>query len=558
MSFAAHFKKIAVGVLALVLLAGLVWFGRPAYRDWKQGRLLAQAKEFIAKSDFRNATLCARKVLAMNPANLEATRVMAKVTAALRSPVTVDWWRRIAELEPDVAQNHLEFATAALACSQAATAAKALSAIPEAQRQTVSYHMTAGIVAAAVKQLSLAERHFAAAVALEPTNQMAQLNLAILHIQATDTNAANRGRTALEALCDSPQYGRDALRHLVRDATRQGEFSRAATLAQKLQALPSAAFEDRILYLSALKANDDETWRRQFELMQKSGEQKPELLLPLAAWLTEHEGPDASLKWLQALPLTIRSNQPVPMAMVDAYTAKKDWQSLKDYLSEQNWAGADFLRRATLARAHREAGEALASQVNWKAALKAASDRPKALTALLALLESWKWQDEKEELLWVLIQRFPAERWAFQSLNDFYLASSNTRGLHKLYSSVVGYNVADPAAKNNFAATALLLNVQTNRAHELAREVYRVNPQNGIFASTYAYSLYLQGKAEEALKVLEKLKPESLTAPSVAVYYGAVLAATDQRQKAMKYLDLAEQGKLLPEEQALVAATRTH
>jgi tetratricopeptide (TPR) repeat protein len=241
---------------------------------------------------------------------------------------------------------------------------------------------------------------------------------------------------------------------------------------------------------------------------------------------------------------------------VDAYTAKKDWQSIKDYLSDQNWAGADFLRRATLARAHLEAGEALASQVNWKAALKAASDRPKALAALLTLLESWNWQNEREELLWVLVQRFPGERWAFQSLNDFYLASNNTRGLHKLYSSVIGYDVADAAAKNNFAATALLLNTQTNRAHELAREVYKVNPQNGIFASTYAYSLYLQGKVDEALRVFERLNPESLTAPSIAVYYGAVLAATDQRPKALKYLDLAEQGKLLPEEQALVAAVR--
>lgn len=556
MSFTAHIKKIVICVVALALLAGAGWYGRPVYRDWKQRRLLKQAREFVAQADLRNATLCARKVLAMNPTNLEATRLMAKVTVALRSPVAVDWWRRIAELEPDVAQNHLEFATAALAYNQTATAAKALSVVPEAQRHTAGYHMTAAIVAAAVKQLSLAERHFTAALALEPTNQMAQLNLAVLQIQATDTNAVNTGRARLEALCDSPQHGRDALRHLVRDATRRGEFSRAATLAQKLQSLPSAAFEDRLLYLSALKANHDDAWRQQFDLMQEAGGQKPEPLLQLAAWLREHEGPDASLKWLQALPLTVRSNQPLSMATVDAYTAKKDWQSIKDYLSDQNWAGADFLRRATLARAHLEAGEALASQVNWKAALKAASDRPKALAALLTLLESWNWQNEREELLWVLVQRFPGERWAFQSLNDFYLASNNTRGLHKLYSSVIGYDVADAAAKNNFAATALLLNTQTNRAHELAREVYKVNPQNGIFASTYAYSLYLQGKVDEALRVFERLNPESLTAPSIAVYYGAVLAATDQRPKALKYLDLAEQGKLLPEEQALVAAVR--
>jgi hypothetical protein len=58
------------------------------------------------------------------------------------------------------------------------------------------------------------------------------------------------------------------------------------------------------------------------------------------------------------------------------------------------------------------------------------------------------------------------------------------------------------------------------------------------------------------LKVLEALKPDQLEVPSVAAYYGVLLAANDEPEKAAKYLELAEKGQLLPEEKALLAEAK--
>ena len=54
----------------------------------------------------------------------------------------------------------------------------------------------------------------------------------------------------------------------------------------------------------------------------------------------------------------------------------------------------------------------------------------------------------------------------------------------------------------------MLLQAWEKKPHELAREVYQKGTNNSAFVSTYAYSLLVQQKAGEALKIIEDL-PEN-------------------------------------------------
>jgi hypothetical protein len=58
------------------------------------------------------------------------------------------------------------------------------------------------------------------------------------------------------------------------------------------------------------------------------------------------------------------------------------------------------------------------------------------------------------------------------------------------------------------------------------------------------------------LIVFERLKPDQLEQPSVALYYAIVLQATGNAERARKYLDIAAGTKLLPEEQTLLIQAR--
>jgi Flp pilus assembly protein TadD len=91
------------------------------------------------------------------------------------------------------------------------------------------------------------------------------------------------------------------------------------------------------------------------------------------------------------------------------------------------------------------------------------------------------------------------------------------------------------------------------RARRVAAEIKNKEPLNGAYVSTYAFSLQTKGDVKGALKAMDQLSQDQLRDPSVAAYYGVVLAAAGQKEKAREYLDLAAQANLLPEEKALVA-----
>jgi Flp pilus assembly protein TadD len=133
------------------------------------------------------------------------------------------------------------------------------------------------------------------------------------------------------------------------------------------------------------------------------------------------------------------------------------------------------------------------------------------------------------------------------------LVAGNTRGLNKVYSTMASWTPKNFAVQNNLAATSLLLKLNLPKAHALAKEVFAEHSDQAIVTSTYAFSLHLQGRTKDGLAALGKLKPEALETPSVALYYGVLLCAAGDTNKAGKYLDIAQKADLLPEEKTLAS-----
>ena len=94
----------------------------------------------------------------------------------------------------------------------------------------------------------------------------------------------------------------------------------------------------------------------------------------------------------------------------------------------------------------------------------------------------------------------------------------------------------------------MLLNSEQHKPHELARELFEQQKDNPVFVATYAFSLHLQKKNAESLRLMSQLKPEQLDQPNIAGYYGLMLATAGDKASAKKYLDLAAKARLLPEE----------
>ena len=550
-------RRIKIAILtgmALVLAAVGLWFGRPVYRNWQQDRFLRQAQDYLAKADYRNASLCARKTLAVNPANLRACRLMAQLAEAVKAPELLQWSQRIVDLEPNVLQNRLDLAKVAFVQGDLPSAQKALAGVDDASRRTAAFHEMAALLAAAANQIPLSEAHFAAAAKLEPENKRLQLNLAVLHLQARNQEVVDEARQSVEKLTTDQKFRLDALRILTTAALHTNDLAGALSTASRLAVDPLATFDDRLTHLTILARLKHPELPARLAAMQKEAEKKAEEVYGLAAWMSKNRTPDDALKWLNVLPSDLRQQWPVVMATVDALMAKKDWSTLETFVQERKWAEMEFTRLALLARVAAEHKQGLSQQSSWRGAIKEADERPRALTALLQMASAWNWPEQKEELLWLILQRFPKERWTLAELNQWYQQTDNTRGLNKVYAAMTGYSAKDIVSKNNYAATALLLRANLPEAHRLAKENYDQRPDDPVPASTYAYSLHLQSKTADGLKVLQKLKPDQLEAPGIAAYYGVLLAANGDAVKARRYLELANRAKMLPEEKALVQA----
>jgi hypothetical protein len=247
------------------------------------------------------------------------------------------------------------------------------------------------------------------------------------------------------------------------------------------------------------------------------------------------------------------------MAISDCYIGTQDWPKLEAYLKEKNWEHQEFLRLAVLAGASARQNDPAKAKSLWQSAVAEATGSLRALQVLLRLSGDWRWNQEREDLLWLIAERFPSEGMALQALEDWYVQQGNTRSLNRLYTHIVNSSLKESSesikfvvAKNNLASTLMLLNQQLPRAHDLASEVYKFKSDNAAFATTHAFSLHLQGNTPEAVRVMETLTAEMREIPAVAAYYGVLLAAQGETAKARKYLEIAQKSKLLPEERKLV------
>jgi tetratricopeptide (TPR) repeat protein len=256
----------------------------------------------------------------------------------------------------------------------------------------------------------------------------------------------------------------------------------------------------------------------------------------------------------------------VTLLAAECQTALQDWKGLQASLESQNWGESEFIRRALKSRALRGQDLGGAAKGEWEQALKKATaiaapngrpQTPQPFFTLLQFTGQWKWQSETEELLWSLVNNFPKERSAAQTLAQVLYAGNQTRPLLMFYSQELKRFPASLAIKNNLAMIALLLDAQELKPHDLAREIYQQAPTNSSYASTYAFSLHLQKKDAEALKVMLQLTPQALEDPSIAGYYGLILKATGNPEKARVYFDRAARAKLLPEEKKLFDRAKT-
>lgn len=573
----------------LILLFGLILIpvallcGRPAYLRHKEARCLRQAEAFLANGDRDNASLCARQVLQLNVTNVSACLVMARLAERSGSPAALDWLVRVCQLAPTPA-HQLNLAACALHFERPPynLAARALGGLKPTANRLPAFQVLSAELALKLNRSDEAAEFFKEAARLEPRNGLHRLNLAVLELQSTNLAQANTARAVLHRLSSDATLGPFALRWLKADALQRGKAAEAESMSVRLIAHPRAQLADQLDYLAILQLLSAGVTNRSSPATDPVARTIRSLAgVPVPAevesrlrsiqaqvatnalqvywvseWMGSHGLAAQGLTWVAGLDPKLRKRQPLPLAEANLYLAREDWPGLERFLQPQNWGELEFLRLALWARAAWGQNRAASGQAHWSGAVRVA-DGLGALNLLLGLASDWG--AESESILWQIGRRYPREDWAWNELERRYLAGGNTRGLNRVAGARIQApeGVNDSTNRNNFAATSLLLGINLVQAHALARELYRHRPADLLSASTYAYSLHLQGRTAEALAVLERFQARIINTPSVALYYGLLLQGAGQTNRARPFLEMAAKTNLLPEEQRLLSRART-
>jgi predicted Zn-dependent protease len=540
-------------VLAFIVLATVAYH---QVRNWQVRRLSAEANALVDRGDFKQAGLEARRILQIHPESPVGVRILARIADRSGSQASVELWQRVATSNAGGPEDYYALGAAAIRFGDLKTARSAFEKLPAAQKNTARYHALEADFALAQGDGGKVDRALSAAIHLDPGNKEYVFRQATLRLGASDAAMRAKAQETLKQLQDDKQFRRQATQQLANFALRSGNTAEALVFARQLDGFPERDFRDRLLLLTMLAEAKDPALQATLESLESVAANEPSSVTSLMMWLNAHAMSTEAIDWSKKLSPSMVSQRAVSIALSDALISAKDWGSLERLTKAGNWGDFDFLRLALRARAFRETNDMPSFNAQWTEAKTKVSGSADAALMLSETASKWGWNGEAIDLLWLVAKDSAKGEQALQALYQHFVKSGDTQNLYRVLLHLNQLRPGDRDVENNLAQISLLLQMNTDRGQELARDVHEKDPKNPIYASTYAFALQARGETQKALKVFKDFSDAQLREPTIALYYGITLAAAGDNDRAAQFLELGEQASLLPEEKALLERAR--
>ncbi len=519
-------------------------------------RLSAEGNALVDKGDFKRAGLAARRILQINSESAEGARILARIAERFRSRTAIELRQRVVSLGNASPDDYYALARTAIIFGELKTAQDALEKLPTPVKNTGEYHACAADLALARGDGAGVERELSEAIRLDPANKEFSFRRTLLRFGASDAAVRDKAREDLKALQTDKSFRREATRQLAREALQRKEFSSALALARQLNEFPERDFSDRLALLTTFREAGDSALQNSLAEVEAAAAGNLQNIVALMMWLNTHGMSAEAVAWSKKLPAESLGQNPVSIALADAYISEADWTSLERLTKNSTWGEMDFLRLALHARAFREMGDMAKFNAEWNEAVKKVTPNGEKVEMLWKTAEKWGWRREAIALLWLGAKDSTRGEAALRTLYDYFAKSGDTQSLYRVLLHLEELHPDNLDVLNNVAQVSLLLSLNTDRGQTLARDVYEKGPKNPTYVSTYAFALYSKDEAPKARKLFAALTDAQLHEPAIALYYGIILAAVGDGDRAAEFLDLGQKASLLPEEKALLEKAR--
>ena len=554
-----HSSSVRGGLIVLALIAGfglgflVLTIGPKLVSAWQESRWLRKAETNLKQANFSAASEAARQALQINRDSLSAYEILAEATEKQNRAETVGWRAQIARLRPRDTASQLNLASAALRFGQLDAARKALENIPKENRESASYHVVAGWLARAQGDEASQERHFAAALEQESNNETYQYNLAAVRIKLPDPQKQAQARETLERLAKSAPFRAGSLRALLNDAIQRSDVKGADRFAQELQLSPQVTFSDDLLCLDFYKKLDQKKLATLLEKVKPVAAREPDDLAALMGWMNANSMSADVLRWMEKLPPEKTANPPVAIEVADAFSKQKNWVRLRRWTKGNHWGESEYLRLAYEAYARQQSRqEAAEAESVWHDAERACEENPEREIRLARLATKWNLPAQAEQL-WLRVAHDPlSRREALDSLFAIYRASNDLPNLYLTAMRLHETSPNEPLIAAEYARLSLLLDRNRDEGRRVAKEAFDQAPTEPPCAVAQALFLSSEGHAADGIAILQKLPPEKLHDPRVALYLAVLLLNDGKPEAAREFIDEANSGFVFSEEKKLL------
>ena len=516
-------------LVALVLGAYFAWPRLKArYQRWNAGQRVRQAEEWLGGKDFQRAVLTARAVLAVDPQNVSATRIIAKALEASGAPEAAQWRNRLDSLDPGNVENLLAWAADTIKAGDIAATERVLGMLPPGALETAACHEIQAQLATANRDTAAAEQHWAEAVRLDPKQDRYRLALATLRIRSRDAAFRDDALAALTELSEQSPRNLRAIRLLLDDALRLEDWKRADSLSKILAEAPAATFGDKLTRLATLRRIGTQEAPGYLDELRDGALSKPDELYTLLMWMNENQLAMLVSEWMRTLPPDVTGAPPVCVAVADAYARSSEWRGCATFWRIRSWADFDYLRRIFLSRALERLDEPELAAQEWKDGLAAARSRQDSMQRIervARIAVNWRWEQRAEQVMWTLAASPGCPRWVLDTLWAQSWNRSDTAQLQKLAGILAQADSKSAIVRNRYAFFTLLIRSEAGNPHREAEKLINENPGNAAIAVTRGLSLFQQGRAAEAVAVTGSLPSEELRKPKIALYHAIFLTA---------------------------------
>lgn len=525
----------ALGLLAAALLGSIFWFWFHPW--WTQRNAVVMARQWIeaGKTDFAADTV--KRALARHPDNPELWSLAASLARLNRqNDLELDYAGRAAQLSPGTPKYLLEWASAAILAGKHDIAKEALAQLAPADlARSALAHRMLGEMQRRQSDLSGARKHFETALQIDGPTPAGEIPLALCLLAGQPAPADHaRGVDLLKRWTGDPEWGATALRMLLDDALAHDDLAAIPALAVALRAHPQCTFGDIPVCLRALALADGEKFGQELAALQQIHRATPEAAAQLAGWLNQIGKSADALAWLGTLPADQLQRPPLVQARAEALRATSSWGELDACASTGDWgADLDFLRWTYGLVAARQLKDDKKAGALWQTLHDhALRNSAHALFAGSALY-GWGFADEAVQLWWRAAGQSTGGSYeALGTLARHYQVARDAEGQYKVFARLRSLRPQDDAIANNFVFFAVLTGNRELNAENTARDLVRRHPGDPTYAATHAYVLFANGRADEALRVIEPHAARHPASPGVQFAYGLALAGTGNKEKA--------------------------